>query len=85
MDEQRLIRVSVAAHTLAAIAVGWVSFTLSAGMSKYAVAAFGFAVLGVLGLALKRKAGRQLKWWASNGLFIYLLTWLVSWIYFFNL
>ena len=84
MEEERLVRVSIAAHGAAAIAMGWISFMLSAAAGKYAVAGLGIAVLGFLGVALKRN-GKNFKWWASNGLFIYLLVWLVSWIYFFNL
>ena len=49
----------------------------------------GLALLGLLAsgkLAEKLiKARLGLRWWVANGIFIYLLTWLLGWVFAYNL
>ncbi|MEE9405860.1 MAG: hypothetical protein V3V26_00465, partial [Candidatus Aenigmarchaeota archaeon] len=46
----------------------------------------GIGVLIAVGfLSEKLVTKKGMKFWAANGIFIYLFIWLVSWVYFFNL
>lgn len=81
MDELKQTRISLGIHAPAAVAAGWISYALNdwlAGVS-------GLALLigcGFLSERLTKKKG--MKWWLANGLFIYLMFWLISWTLFAN-
>jgi len=82
MNDLNVSRVSLGVHTVAGIAAGYVSYALA--NSVYAIGA-AILILMVVGysteFALKKKG---VKWWLSNGMVMYILVWLVSWIYLFN-
>ena len=80
-------RISILIHSIVAVIVGYASLTLrSIFQSGWIVAAVAIIVLVVMGFGLQRMVGKRgLKWWVSNGLFIYLFFWLISWTMFFNL
>ena len=82
MNELKQSRISLGIHVIAAAAVGWISSVLGgwlAGMT-------GLAVLmgcGYFSEKITKKKG--MKWWIANGLFVYLMFWLISWTVFINI
>ncbi|MBI4181360.1 MAG: hypothetical protein HY520_00130 [Candidatus Aenigmarchaeota archaeon] len=80
MDERNQVRVSVALHAAAALAVAVLSPFL-AGLGAIA----GVLVLVALGGLVARAFRQKAKWWLANGLIVYLFLWLVAVIYLFNL
>ncbi len=86
MNEINQIRFSVAANSIAAIAMGWASVVLTS-MSRTLVAGVaGIVVMVVMGFAVQfATKNKDRKWWLSNGVLIFLLVWLVSWTTFLNL
>ena len=83
MNDTNVSKVSLGIHTAAGIAAGFVSYILA--NSLYAFGAM-IAILIITGyatqFALKKKG---IKWWLSNGAALYILVWLVSWIFLFNM
>lgn len=85
-DETKQSRFSVVVHLVAAVVMGWISFTLSAVYTKWLFVFLGFAVLVAIGFALERVVGKKgVKWWLGNGGIIYLFVWVVTWVLLFNL
>ena len=83
MNELNVSRFSLGVHTVAGIVAGYVSYVLANNL--YALGA-AIVILLVTGyateFALKKKG---MKWWMSNGAVLYILVWLVSWIFLFNM
>lgn len=82
MNELKLTRISLGIHASAAAAVGWAS-SLTGGWTAWII---GIAVLigcGYFSEKITKKKG--IKWWFANGIFIYLMFWLVSWTVFINI
>jgi hypothetical protein len=76
-------RITVGIHTAAAILMGWISPQMGSGWIS---GLLGIALLVVIGFASEKLVAKKgIKFWAANGIFIYLLIWLVSWTYFLNL
>ncbi len=86
MNDINQIRFSVAVNSIAAIIMGWVSVILTS-MSRTLVAGVaGIVVMVVLGFIVQfATKNKDRKWWLGNGVFIFLLVWLVSWTTFLNL
>ncbi len=85
MEELTQTRISVAIHAVAAILIGWISVQVAAASRTLFAGALGIVILIVIGYLIENVTGKKgIKWWLSNGVIIYLLVWLVSWIYFFN-
>jgi transcriptional regulator of nitric oxide reductase len=85
MNELKETRISLGIHTIAGIAAGYVSQVLAATSKLYSIGAMLiilFAVGYFTELVLKKKG---IKWWMSNGGLLYILVWLVSWIFIFNM
>ena len=81
MDEQRAEKMTVAAHTLAGVAAGYLSLLFP----KIIALPAGIVLLMAVGFASQKMArNKGLKWWAGNGIWIYLLVWLVAWMAFLN-
>ena len=79
-------RISILAHSIAAFVMGYVSLIMHKTMSGWIVVPIGFIVLILLGFVVEWFVGKRgFKWWAANGLFIYLFFWAVAWTVFFNL
>ena len=71
-------------YVIAGIAVGYVSFLLNDELLALGLTIiFLVLVAGVLKKALKVKEG--FKWFLSNGGWIYLFIWFITWVLFFNL
>jgi len=83
MEDLKASKVSLGAHTIAGIAAGYVSYLLANNL--YALGAM-LIILFITGyateFALKKKG---VKWWMSNGGIMYILVWVVSWIFLFNM
>lgn len=83
MNDLKAIRISVTVHVLLAVLVAYVTTYLVTEMSGLAV---GIVLLIVVGFGLERALGKRgIKWWIANGVWLYLFTWLVAGLYFFNL
>lgn len=86
MKELMQIRVSIGMHAVIAAVMGWLSIEIAAmSRSLFAIVA-GLVILYVTGMAAQRiTQQRGIKWWAANGLVIYLFIWFISWTVLFNL
>ena len=86
MDEINQVRLSVAVNAIAAIIVGALSVYLTAISRSLFAGIAGIVILAVLTFAMNKAVkGKDKKWWASNGIIIFLLVWLVSWTVFKNI
>ena len=86
MDEIGEQRVSVAIHAAAGAVMGWVSIIITAMSRTLYAVILGLVVLYVIGFAVEKIVGKKgFKWWAGNGLFIYLFIWFIVWVLLFNL
>ena len=87
MNDLNASRVTMGLHAIVAIIIGAFSPALAAMYgTNWVAGAVGVVVLVAVGfLTEKLVMKRGMKFWAANGIFIYLFVWLVSWIYFFNL
>lgn len=83
MNDLNVSRISLGIHTVAGIAAGYVSYLLANVLYAFSVM---LAILLVAGyateFALKKKG---MKWWMGNGGALYILVWLISWIFLFNM
>jgi hypothetical protein len=83
MNDLNVSRISLSVHTVAGILAGYVSHVLAS--SYYAFGAM-LAILLVTGygteFVLKKKG---IKWWMANGGALYIMVWLISWIFLFNM
>jgi hypothetical protein len=83
MNDLNVSKVSLAIHTIAGIAAGYVSYLLANNLYALAVMIVILLVTGyATEFAFKKKG---IKWWMSNGGVLYIFVWLVSWIFLFNL
>ena len=86
-QELKAARITMGVHTFLAIIAGWLS-PLIAGQfgTNWAAGLTGIVLLIVVGYGTERFVGKRgFKFWLANGIIIYLLIWLVSWVYFFNI
>jgi hypothetical protein len=84
--EIRHARIGMGSHMVLAIIVGWLSVTVSGVLGNWLTVVTGFVIVIAYGYVLERFLGKKgIKWWIGNGLFIYLLVWLVAWTFLFNL
>lgn len=76
--------ISTLIYVLAGIALGYVSFSLNDEFISLGLAIITLLVVaGVLKKALNIK--ETFKWFWSNGGWLYLFIWFITWIVFFNL
>lgn len=83
-DEQKEKVLMSGLHALIAIPAGWLSLLLGQAYGKDLAVALGAMILLFLGYLTQKLRKKDVKWWLSNGLFIYLFVWAASWIYFAN-
>jgi len=71
------------ASTLAGAVAGYASFLINQPKLNVALA---IAVLAATALALKKTWAikKERKWWISNAVFAFLLSWLIVWTIFYN-
>lgn len=85
MEELTRTRISVAIHAVVAILTGWVCVQVAAMSRTLFAGILGLVILIIIGYVTEQVIGKKgIKWWLSNGVIIYILVWLVSWVYFFN-
>lgn len=79
-------RISVMIYVLAAVALGFVSLTVSSYVGNMVTIFLALIVGWLTGMVVQSVVGkRDIKWLIGNGLFIYIFVWIISWIFFFNL
>ena len=85
-DDLNHIRVSIALHVVVAAAMGYLSVIISRIYGDWISILLGLVILWGIGKVTNKIIGQKgFKWWFTNGIFIYLFTWLISWILFFNI
>ena len=86
MDELKQSRISLVIHVVVALAAGWISVIVAAmGRSLFAIG-LGLVILYATGFVAQKVTGQKgIKWWAANGIIVYLLFWFISWTLFFNI
>lgn len=77
-------RIAVVVHTIFGLIAGYLSlyftkFWYSLGGALILLIILGFITQKTFG------KGKDRKWWAGNGVAIYILVWLMAWVLFFNL
>jgi len=83
MNDLNISRVSIGIHTVLGIAAGYVSILLENALFAFGAA---IAILVVTGYATEMVVKKKgIKWWMTNGGVLYILAWIVSWIYLFNI
>lgn len=83
MNELNESRVAVGIHAVTGVLAGYVSMFFSDIL--YSVG-LGIIILIVTGYGVEfllKKKG--IKWWMSNGGLLFILAWIATWIFFFNL
>ena len=86
MEELTQVRISIGIHFIAGVLMGWVAFMLSGTYGDLYAILLSLAVLLGIGYLTERILERKgVKWWISNGVFIYLFFWIISWVFFFNM
>jgi len=82
--ELKAQRIAIAVHVIAGIVAGYVSLFFS--RFWYALAPT-IIILLVVGFVTQKTfgKGKDRKWWLGNGVAMYIMIWLLSWIVFFNL
>lgn len=80
--ELKHTRISVLVHGILGVVAAYVAVQVDILLAGV----IGIVLLVAVGYPLERLVGKRgFKWWFANGIFIYLLLWLVVWIYLFNL
>ncbi|MCD6496663.1 MAG: hypothetical protein J7K54_05310 [Candidatus Aenigmarchaeota archaeon] len=77
-EEMKDVRISIAVHSIVAILIGVLSPYL--GRALFAVSIAVVAGLGTGKLTEFVVGKHDFKWWASNGLFLYLFVWFDMWV-----
>jgi hypothetical protein len=86
MDELNKARVCASVHAVVAVVVGVISVYIASFSRSLFAGVAGLAILAIMGFAtMKLAKGKKAKWWLSNGVFVYLFMWFVSWTLFFNI
>ena len=71
-------------NVIAGAVVGYISFVVNQPLTAFFIAIIFVALLSlILGKAFGVKKGA--KWWVSNGVIIFLLTWFVVWTIFYDI
>ena len=82
MDDINTTRVSMGVHTVMGIIAGYASMFFEALYSA-GLAILILVITGYMTEFILKKKG--IKWWMSNGGVLYILVWLVTWVFLFNL
>lgn len=85
--ELKASRITVAVHAVLAVVMGWLSPIIAGQFgTNWAAGGLGIVLLIVGGYGTERLIKKKgIKFWLANGVFIYILLWLVSWTYFVNI
>lgn len=86
MDEElKATRISLIVHAVVAALAGWTSLQIQLQSRALFGLAAGIIILLATGfIAEKAVKKKGMKWWAGNGLIVYLFVWFVTWVYLFN-
>ena len=82
MNELNASRISLGVHTITGIAAGYASILLGGALYSLGVAVIILIITGYATEFILKKKG--IKWWMMNGGLLYILVWIVTWIYLFN-
>lgn len=83
MNDLNITRTSMGIHTILGIVAGYLSTFFDFLLYSVVLAIVILIITGyATEFALKKKG---IKWWMTNGGILYILVWLVSWIYLFNM
>jgi hypothetical protein len=83
MEDHIAIRVSLAIHTIMGIIAGYASNMFNEALYSLGLAVIILIITGYgVEFALKKKG---IKWWMANGGIIYILVWIVTWTFLFNM
>jgi membrane glycosyltransferase len=83
MSDLNVTRTSMGIHTVLGIIAGYVSIWLENVLFAAGAAIVILIITGYVTEMIVKKKG--IKWWLTNGGVLYLLVWIVSWVYLFNL
>lgn len=83
ISELNASRISFGIHTAVGIAAGYISIFMGRALYSLGLAVLILIITGYLTEFVLKKKG--IKWWMANGGVLYILVWLVSWIFFFNM
>ncbi|NIO20679.1 MAG: hypothetical protein GTN76_08055 [Candidatus Aenigmarchaeota archaeon] len=83
MNELNISRTSLGIHTVLGIVAGYISILLENTLFAVGAAIVILVVTGYVTEMIVKKKG--IKWWMTNGGLLYILVWIVSWIYLFNM
>ena len=83
MNELNISRTSIGIHTVLGVAGGYVSVLLENALFAFGAAIAILIATGYVTEIIVKKKG--IKWWMTNGGILYILVWIVSWIYLFNM
>ncbi len=83
MNDLNLSRISVGLHVVAGVTAGYLSDYLSNNWLSLTCGVLMLIATGYIAEMVTKK--KDMKWWVSNGLILYLLVWFVTWVFLFNL
>jgi len=83
LSELNESRISIGIHAVVGIVAGYASVLFDNGLYAFGLAILILIITGYVVEFLLKKKG--IKWWISNGGFVYILFWIVTWVFFFNL
>ena len=83
MSESVASRISLAIHGVAGFVAGYLWVYLQNGLYLLGAA---IAILLVTGFVAEKAVNRKgIKWWMANGGVLFIIVWIVTWVYLFNL
>ncbi|MEE9323564.1 MAG: hypothetical protein V3U72_03385 [Candidatus Aenigmarchaeota archaeon] len=83
LNELNTSRVSLGIHIVMGIVAGQLSMFLGRALYSLGLAILILIITGYATQFILKKKG--IKWWLANGGVLYILVWLVSWTFFFNM
>jgi len=83
MNDLNISRTSMGIHTVLGIVVGYISIWIANVLFAVAAAVVILVITGYVTEMVVKKKG--IKWWMMNGGLLYILVWIVSWVYLFNI
>lgn len=82
-SELNASRISLGVHIVMGIVAGYFSIFLERALYSLGLAILLLIITGYGTEFILKKKG--MKWWMTNGGVLYILVWIVTWIFFFNM
>lgn len=83
LNELNTSRVSLGIHVVMGAVAGYLSMFMGRALYSLGLAILILIITGYSTEFILKKRG--IKWWMVNGGVLYILVWLVSWVFFFNM